>query len=255
MNRPELLRWTACAALVLAAHGLIALAIAARPAEVDLEAGAPVVMIELAPIAAAPRAPPEDVAPGPQQMSVESQERPAEEARPEQQPPEEEKRDTPEVPAPEATVALPPPVVVETVKPIEEARAEPEPLQAAPVPTAPPSIAVPADAPAAPAVSPVVSPTSQVVASWQRRLAAHLERFKRYPPRAHGEHGTASVAFTIDHEGRVSGLRIVKSSGSDILDSETLAMIRRAEPLPAPPGGIANQELSFVVPIRYAASR
>lgn len=84
---------------------------------------------------------------------------------------------------------------------------------------------------------------------------AHLERHKRYPPQAHGEQGIASVAFTIDREGRASGIRIVRSSGSAALDDETLATIRRAQPLPVPPNGILDAELSFIVPIRYAASR
>ena len=58
MSASDVLRWSGCAAVVLAAHGLVALAIAHRPDDVDLEAGAPVVMIELAPMAVAPPTPP-----------------------------------------------------------------------------------------------------------------------------------------------------------------------------------------------------
>jgi periplasmic protein TonB len=253
MSGSEFLRWAACAVVVVAAHGFIALAIASRPDDFDLEAGAPVVMIELAPISVAPPAPPSDLAPGPQQPETESQERMAEVSPPEQRQ-SEEKRETPDMPAPEPTVALPPPVP-EPAKQPEEAKAEPEPKEAAPVPTAPPSVTVPAERPAAPDAGRVVQPTSRAVVSWQRQLMAHLEHYKRYPSRAHGERGTASVAFTIDREGRVSDVRIVRSSGSSVLDDETLAMIRRAQPLPVPPGGTSDQQLSFIVPIRYAASR
>jgi hypothetical protein len=34
-----------------------------------------------------------------------------------------------------------------------------------------------------------------------------------------------------------------------------LAFIRRAQPFPAPPADIADDQLSFMVPIRYAAAR
>src|SRR5260370_1210429 len=88
---------------------------------------------------------------------------------------------------------------------------------------------------------------------WQSALAAHLERFKRYPSaaRAQGEQGIAKVAFTIDHEGHLLSSRIVQSSGSPLLDQETLAMLARAQPMPRPPDQLANAELTFVVPVRF----
>ena len=47
-DRPELLRWSFCAAAVLLAHALVLLALCARPDYAETDAGAPVVMIELA---------------------------------------------------------------------------------------------------------------------------------------------------------------------------------------------------------------
>jgi TonB family protein len=93
----------------------------------------------------------------------------------------------------------------------------------------------------------------RVIARWESVLAAHLERFKHYPDkaRARGDQGTATVAFTIDHDGRVVTSRIVQSSGSETLDEETLAMLVRAQPLPKPPDNILDSELSFVVPVRF----
>lgn len=271
MSTSDVLRWSGCAAVVLAAHGLVALAIAHRPDDVDLEAGAPVVMVELAPMAVAPPTRLSDLAPGPQVMEAASQaqpaiesrlveranesrpEKPVDESRPQERQAE-EKRDIPDMPAPDPAVAPPPPVPQPAWRP-QEAKAEPELMEAAAVPTAPPSLEVPAEQAAAPAAGQVDRPTSQAIISWQRRLIAHLERHKRYPPQARGEQGTASVAFTIDREGRVSAVHIARSSGSAALDEETLAMIRRSQPLPVPPGGITDAELSFIVPIRYAASR
>jgi periplasmic protein TonB len=91
------------------------------------------------------------------------------------------------------------------------------------------------------------------VTRWESLLAAHLEHFKRYPTeaRSRGEQGTARVAFTIDHEGHLLRSRIVQSSGSAVLDQETLAMLVRAQPMPRPPDQVSNADLTFIVPVRF----
>jgi protein TonB len=95
--------------------------------------------------------------------------------------------------------------------------------------------------------------TPAALIRWQSALAAHLGRFKRYPnaARARGEQGTAKVAFTIDHEGHLVSSRILQSSGSTLLDEETLAMLARAQPMPRPPANAPDSALSFVVPVRF----
>jgi periplasmic protein TonB len=80
---------------------------------------------------------------------------------------------------------------------------------------------------------------------------AQLERHKRYPPQGGGKVGEARLAFTIDRNGHVVASRILRSSGSEALDQEALALIKRAAPLPLPPAGVPEDRLSFVVPIRY----
>ena len=253
VTRPELVRWGACAAVVIAVHGLAALTLAGRSDEAELESGAPVVTVELAPVAVAPPAPPRDLAPGPL-LETESQERVADEAPapPERKEPEKEKREEKVVeqpPAPDPEVAMAPEPPPEE-GPIEH---KPAPVQAlaAPVPTAPQSAPAPAERAIAPALAPTPRPTSAAVASWQRLLVAQLERHKRYPPQAGGKVGEARLAFDIDRTGRVLASRIVHSSGSDALDREALALLRRAAPLPPPPAGLPDDRLSFVVPIRY----
>jgi TonB family protein len=93
----------------------------------------------------------------------------------------------------------------------------------------------------------------RTIARWESALRAHIERFKRYPPeaRARGDQGTARIAFTIDHEGHLVSSRIVQSSGSAMLDQETLDMLVRAQPMPKPPDNILASELSFIVPINF----
>ena len=45
---------------------------------------------------------------------------------------------------------------------------------------------------------------------------------------------------------------LARSSGHAALDAETMAMIRRAQPLPAFPPEMRQSSLSFTVPVRFA---
>ena len=113
---------------------------------------------------------------------------------------------------------------------------QPQPEAAPPVATGPPPPAS----------------ISSAAASWQQSLVARLARLQRYPPQARGVHGVVSLAFSIDRHGNIVSSRIVKSSGSALLDAEALDLIKRAAPFPPPPAEIADSELSFIVPIRFA---
>jgi len=81
---------------------------------------------------------------------------------------------------------------------------------------------------------------------WQGRLAAHLERRKRYPAaaRSNREEGTVYVRFQIDNGGNVLSVSLSRSSGSSLLDQEVLALVKRASPVPAPPEGV-NKTITF----------
>jgi periplasmic protein TonB len=249
MSRPELVRWSLCAAVVIAAHGLAALALSARSYDEDADAGAPVVTLELAPIAVAPPAPVRDLAPGPL-VETESQEQVAEETPPEERKQPKQEKMVEEPPAPDPEVAMPKPEPMAEEGPIDDKPA-PVVAPAAPVPTAPQVAPTPGPRVAALEVGQVPRPTSTAVTNWQRLLVAQLERHKRYPPQAQGKVGEARLAFRIDRSGHVVTSRIARSSGSDALDQEALALIKRAAPLPPPPAGISDDQLSFVVPIRY----
>jgi protein TonB len=61
----------------------------------------------------------------------------------------------------------------------------------------------------------------------------------------------AQLAFTVDRSGGVHNARIVRSSGSSLLDRATLDLIARAQPLPAPPPDIHGSQIAIVVPINY----
>lgn len=85
-------------------------------------------------------------------------------------------------------------------------------------------------------------------AAWQRGLLAHIERQKRAPARAERS-ADVVVNFSIDRQGRLIAVEIVKGSGDARYDRAALDMVYRADPMPPPP---PNQEkLSFRIPISF----
>jgi periplasmic protein TonB len=225
-DRTETVRWAACFLLVAGLHAMAALSFVRSLQPSDFEAGAPVVVLELPEITAAPTAPPSDLAPGPPEMETEPTPPPKEETKP---------------PEEMAEVALPEPEPPKPQPPVEQREA-----------TATPSVELPPSTAAPPTPGAEVK-TPAAMIRWQSALAAHLERFKRYPAaaRMHHEQGIATVAFTIDRDGHLLRSSIVQSSGSPALDQETLDMLARAQPMPKPPGDTPNLALSFTVPVRF----
>lgn len=230
--------------------------------EADEDAGSPVAFVELAPAAVAPAAAQSDLAPGAVQSQSEANDSDAPAppapaaAQPEIEPKAPTSDPSPPMQAPQNQAAEEP-IAPASPTPIE-APAPPQPA-AAPsnvsVPAAPPSAAAIAPQAAGPEIGRVARVSPLRTTRWQHELVAQIERFKRYPQRAAGRFGVARLAFTIDRQGRLEDVRIVAASGSPVLDEEALATIKRAEPFPTPPDGVASEDLSFVVSIRYARSR
>jgi protein TonB len=94
---------------------------------------------------------------------------------------------------------------------------------------------------------------SNAIPTWKTQIVALLERHKRYPPEAQSrkEQGVAQVFFSLDRQGRVIDSRVVRSSGAAILDEEALALLRRAQPFPAPPAEMPGQQVNLTVPIHF----
>jgi protein TonB len=90
-------------------------------------------------------------------------------------------------------------------------------------------------------------------ATFEQILLAHLERNKRYPraARVHHQEGVALVQFQIDRQGHVLSSHILRSAGHDLLDDEVMALLQRAQPLPAPPHTISGAVLDLTVPIEF----
>jgi protein TonB len=244
VDTPGLKRWVVCAAVVLGLHAGAAAAVAFWHDPVEGGDTDAAIVVDLAPLAAAPNETQDDIAPGPQQQQSEA-------PPPDAPPPKPEEKV-------EAKIEPPPPEVTpEVVLPPEEPVRPPEPPTPVERPPAPVTTA-PQRQPrtAALATAPVIAPPTAVQAdirSWHAQIVAMIERHKGYPEdaRARGEKGIVQLAFTIDREGRLLASRIVRSSGSASLDQETMATVRRAQPFPAPPAEFPGAKFDFTVPIRF----
>lgn len=122
--------------------------------------------------------------------------------------------------------------------------------------TPPPVVAqAPVATPVPPA--PVASPSKaagETRDSYLGRLLAQLNRFKQYPRTARQAHieGVVMLHFVMDADGKVASFEIAKSSGRPVLDAEALALIQRAQPLPALPADFPTRTLDAVVPIEFS---
>ena len=118
--------------------------------------------------------------------------------------------------------------------------------------TAPPKIEAAQAAPKAAApVQGSGQSANRVIASWQRKLVTHLDRHKKYPADSDRRTAELVVGFTLDRLGQVLSASIVKSSGHAKFDEAAIAMLKRADPLPAPPPIVADDGLSFTVPVVF----
>jgi periplasmic protein TonB len=126
--------------------------------------------------------------------------------------------------------------------------------------------AIPEEKPPEKVVPPEPSPrtTAKVEAqaprvdtSWQTLLVKQLERFKTYPgaARDRGEQGVVELAFTVDRNGHVLSRHVIASSGHPDLDAEALAVVERAQPLPAFPAGMSQSQLDVNWKLRFSLRR
>jgi TonB family protein len=87
--------------------------------------------------------------------------------------------------------------------------------------------------------------------TWQKELIAHLDKHKRYPAERSLKSAEIVVSFVLDRVGHVLTTSIVKGSGDAAFDEAALAMLRRSDPVPQPPPLVADEGLSFTLPVIF----
>ena len=88
-------------------------------------------------------------------------------------------------------------------------------------------------------------------ATWQKELIAHLDKHKRYPASRSQKSAEIVIGFALDRTGHVLSTSIVKGSGDAAFDEAALAMVRRSDPVPQPPPLVADEGLSFTLPVIF----
>ena len=170
-----------------------------------------------------------------------------------------------------------PPVPVE-VMPVEPAPVEPAPVEPAPVEPAPVEASATTTSPPADGPSSLSKPSDQaqgtieaaganhqLTSRWQTpampsardryvaELASWLAKHKQYPLRARQrrQEGIALLSFVVGRNGQIHRPTIRQSSGSALLDRAVLALLQRAQPLPAIPDQLNQDSLEVVVPVQF----
>jgi TonB family protein len=88
-------------------------------------------------------------------------------------------------------------------------------------------------------------------ATWQKALMAHFDRHKRYPADRLTKAAEVTVTFELDRMGHLLSATIVKGSGDRAFDEAALSMLHRSDPVPKPPPLVADEGLSFTMPVNF----
>ena len=138
-----------------------------------------------------------------------------------------------------------------TRAPSEESIATPA-LPVPPQPQATPSPPEPVAPPVVPAPR-TSAPDPQTLAAYGKHLAGAVAAHQRYPRLAlmRQWQGTTLLQLQLDREGGLTEVRVLNSSGHDILDKQAIDMVRAALPFPPLPAGLSGRALTVDVPVVF----
>ncbi|MBL4783386.1 MAG: TonB family protein [Porticoccaceae bacterium] len=245
LQQSRSLRWSSAFVFVTAIYSGAALLSMNWSSRAPTIAAPPMaaMLIDLAPMPSAPPTPPRALPVAPQQAEIPPPPRPQ---------PQPEIEPLPELPVLKQAAALLPP----KPEPLEEEISEPiDDEQVAQEESAPATFeSPPDDRVAAPMEGSVSLLPSTARLTWQSALLGHLEKHKRYPRQARRrrQEAVVYVHVTITRDGTVVDCHLSQPSTYTILNRETLALIARAQPLPAPPEDVVGKTIEFVVPVAFA---
>ncbi|MDZ5637281.1 TonB family protein [Janthinobacterium sp. GMG1] len=147
------------------------------------------------------------------------------------------------LPQPDAAPMAPQAEAIAAVAEVRQAPVTPAAVATASVAAAPPS----------PALPPAPQDLRSGVSSWEGKVLARMERFRRYPTasRAKQEQGVVYLRCRIDRDGHVLAAAIERSSGSAALDQAALDTLQRAAPLPRIPKERPDP-LELSIPVEFS---
>lgn len=96
--------------------------------------------------------------------------------------------------------------------------------------------------------------TAEIMRRYEQVISQWIQKFKLYPDeaRAQGMEGETVIRIRIDRQGNIRYHALERSTGFQLLDRAAIAMIRRANPVPAvphdyPPG----DQMEFLIPVTF----
>jgi protein TonB len=95
---------------------------------------------------------------------------------------------------------------------------------------------------------------SDLVSEWKRQMAIRLGEHERVPAEACRQGGEATLALSLDRNGKLISAEIVKSSGVPMLDKTALTIARSAQPFPPPPTEIGDSNARFEAVLVFVKS-
>lgn len=100
----------------------------------------------------------------------------------------------------------------------------------------------------------VINPQDEAMLRYQDMVKQRIENARKYPPSAkrQGIEGTVYINFVVLSNGLSQDIKIIRSSGSNILDEEAVGTIKRANPFPSVPKEIGAPFVRMEVAIVFA---
>ena len=88
---------------------------------------------------------------------------------------------------------------------------------------------------------------------WQKKIVKRIATKQVYPRSAINREieGSAKVRVSVDRSGAVTAYEMVEATGHKVLDNEVPKLMKRIDPLPAPPEAVPDERLTFVLPLAW----
>lgn len=100
-------------------------------------------------------------------------------------------------------------------------------------------------------------PDKDAMLRYQDMVKQRIEAARRYPlwAKKQGTEGITRLYFNVLADGRARDIKIVRPSGSNILDEEAVATIKRAQPFPPVPKEISSFSIGMEVAIVFSLNK
>ncbi len=103
--------------------------------------------------------------------------------------------------------------------------------------------------PTSPTAAPPTQRELEAMAGFERMLTRQIDIAWNKPPEASARDLVTVVSFTVQADGRITDVRVTRSSGNSSFDNSTLAAVRNARGFGTPPNRQAN---TYTIPFRLA---